>query len=84
MDWLRRLLHPESCPARTARLDARHARDVAALHPEIVQTYRARLEAWDPDRGARRSPATTPDARLQRQLRELGYVDEAGAPSEAH
>lgn len=32
MDWLRRLLHPESCPARTERLDGRHAREVAALH----------------------------------------------------
>jgi len=34
MDWLRRLLHPDSCPARTARLDARHARDVADLHSQ--------------------------------------------------
>jgi ribosomal-protein-alanine N-acetyltransferase len=32
MDWLRRLLHPESGPARTGRLDVRHARHVAALH----------------------------------------------------
>lgn len=32
MDWLRRLLHPESAPARTGRLDVRHARHVAALH----------------------------------------------------
>lgn len=32
MDWLRRLLHPDSAPARTARLDAGHARQVAALH----------------------------------------------------
>lgn len=34
MDWLRRLLHPQACPVRTERLDARHARDVAALHGE--------------------------------------------------
>lgn len=32
MDWLRRLLNPESGPARTGRLDVRHARHVAALH----------------------------------------------------
>lgn len=32
MDWLRRLLHPHACPVRTGHLDARHARDVAALH----------------------------------------------------
>jgi ribosomal-protein-alanine N-acetyltransferase len=32
MDWLRRLLHPDSAPARTARLDAAQARQVAALH----------------------------------------------------
>lgn len=32
MDWLRRLLHPDSAPARTARLDVVHARQVAALH----------------------------------------------------
>ena len=55
--------------------DPGELRDVAEQHPEIVETYRARLEAWDPDLGARRSPATPPDARLQRQLRELGYVD---------
>ncbi len=32
MDWLRKLLHPDSAPTRTARLDAAHARRVAALH----------------------------------------------------
>ncbi|MGO4737605.1 GNAT family N-acetyltransferase [Bosea sp. 2KB_26] len=32
MDWLRKLLHPHAAPARTARLDVRHARHVAALH----------------------------------------------------
>ncbi|KPF68609.1 hypothetical protein IP69_11385 [Bosea sp. AAP35] len=32
MDWLRQLLHPEACPARTGSLDSRHAGDVAALH----------------------------------------------------
>lgn len=32
MDWLRRLLRPESAPARTGRLDVTHARHVAALH----------------------------------------------------
>lgn len=32
MDWLRKLLHPHACPVRTGHLDARHARDVAALH----------------------------------------------------
>ncbi len=32
MDWLHRLLHPNSGPLRTARLDVRHARHVAALH----------------------------------------------------
>lgn len=32
MDWLRRLLHPDSAPARTARLDVAQARQVAALH----------------------------------------------------
>lgn len=34
MDWLRRLLHPQACPARTGHLDARHARAVAALHSQ--------------------------------------------------
>ncbi len=34
MDWLRRLLHPHSCPARTGHLDARHAGVVAALHSQ--------------------------------------------------
>jgi ribosomal-protein-alanine N-acetyltransferase len=32
MSWLQRLLHPTANPARIAHLDARHARDVAALH----------------------------------------------------
>lgn len=32
MDWLRRLLHPGSAPARTGRLDVAHARQVASLH----------------------------------------------------
>lgn len=32
MDWLRKLLHPTACPARTGPLDARQARHVAALH----------------------------------------------------
>lgn len=32
MDWLRRLLRPESAPLRTARLDSQQARHVAALH----------------------------------------------------
>lgn len=32
MNWLRRLLRPESAPARTGRLDVTHARHVAALH----------------------------------------------------
>lgn len=32
MDWLRKLLHPHACPARTGRLEPRHARQVAALH----------------------------------------------------
>ncbi|RDJ26623.1 GNAT family N-acetyltransferase [Bosea caraganae] len=32
MDWLRKLLHPTAGPARTGPLDARQARDVAALH----------------------------------------------------
>ncbi|QEL24537.1 GNAT family N-acetyltransferase [Bosea sp. F3-2] len=32
MDWLRKLLHPDSAPARTMRLDAGYARQVAILH----------------------------------------------------
>ncbi len=32
MDWLRRFLHPNACPARTGRLEARHARQIASLH----------------------------------------------------
>jgi ribosomal-protein-alanine N-acetyltransferase len=32
MDWLRKLLKPGSPPARTGRLDVRHARDVAEIH----------------------------------------------------
>ena len=64
---------------RVGSLDAR--RDFTDVR-DVVQAYRARLEAWDPDLGARRRPATPPDPRLQRQLRELGYVDEAGAPAE--
>lgn len=32
MDWLRRLLHPESTPLSIAALDSSHAREVAALH----------------------------------------------------
>lgn len=32
MDWLRRFLHPRAAPARTGRLDVRHARHIAALH----------------------------------------------------
>lgn len=32
MDWLRKLLKPGSAPARTGRLDVRHARDVAEIH----------------------------------------------------
>ncbi len=32
MDWLHKLLHPDSAPPRTARLDAGHARQVATLH----------------------------------------------------
>ncbi len=32
MDWLRKLLHPDSAPARTERLGVAHARQVAALH----------------------------------------------------
>ena len=62
--------------------DPGERQNVAARHPETVQAYRARLEAWDPDLGARRSPEATPDARLQRQLRELGYVDDPAAPTE--
>ncbi len=43
MDWLRRLLHPNSAPARTARLDAGHARQVAALHHQG-----GFARGWDP------------------------------------
>lgn len=32
MDWLRKLLRPDSGPARTGPLDVRHSRHVAALH----------------------------------------------------
>ncbi|RYE31776.1 MAG: GNAT family N-acetyltransferase [Hyphomicrobiales bacterium] len=32
MDWLRRLLHPDSAPPRTMRLDAGYALAVATLH----------------------------------------------------
>ncbi|TCR68902.1 ribosomal-protein-alanine N-acetyltransferase [Bosea sp. BK604] len=32
MDWLRKLLHPHACPARTSSLDVRQARHVATLH----------------------------------------------------
>ncbi|CAH1662643.1 Ribosomal-protein-S18p-alanine acetyltransferase [Hyphomicrobiales bacterium] len=32
MDWLRKLLHPDSMPARTMRLDTAFARQVAILH----------------------------------------------------
>jgi len=43
MDWLRKLLRPESAPARTGRLDVRHARRVAALHHEG-----GFARGWDP------------------------------------
>jgi ribosomal-protein-alanine N-acetyltransferase len=43
MDWLRRLRHPHASPARTGRLDARHARDVAALHSQG-----GFARGWDP------------------------------------
>ena len=32
MDWLRKLIHPDSAPPRTRRLDARYALQVATLH----------------------------------------------------
>jgi ribosomal-protein-alanine N-acetyltransferase len=43
MDWLRRLLRPESAPARTGRLDVTHARHVAALHHQG-----GFARGWDP------------------------------------
>lgn len=43
MDWLRKLLKPESAPARTGRLDMQHARDVAALHHQG-----GFARGWDP------------------------------------
>ena len=43
MDWLRKLLRPESAPARTGRLDVRHARHVAALHHQG-----GFARGWDP------------------------------------
>ncbi len=43
MNWLRKLLHPEAAPARTARLDVRHARHVAALHHQG-----GFARGWDP------------------------------------
>jgi ribosomal-protein-alanine N-acetyltransferase len=43
MDWLRKLLRPESAPARTGPLDTRHARHVAGLHHQG-----GFARGWDP------------------------------------
>lgn len=60
------------------RSDPDERQDVAGVYPERLRDYRVRLEAWDPERGARHTPSTPLDPQLEGQLRELGYIEEAG------
>ena len=54
--------------------DPGETKDVAAEHPVLAAALRGELARWIAEGVAKAGAGFTPDAELERELRELGYV----------